>query len=94
VLLVNGDVVFDFDLSRLVARHRASGAKATLALKPNRDPRRYGSVVTGPDGRIRSLAGLSRRARDTLSLFTGVHVLDPGRRGRGRDGRPGARALA
>lgn len=78
VLLVNGDVVFDFDLTRLVARHRASGAQATLALKPNPDPRRYGPVVTGPDGRIRSLAGLPRRAGGKLSLFTGVQVLDPG----------------
>jgi NDP-sugar pyrophosphorylase family protein len=77
VLIVNGDVSFDFDLARLMARHRASGARATLALKPNPDPRRYGPVVTGPDGRIRSLAGLPRKARGRVSLFTGVQVLDP-----------------
>jgi NDP-sugar pyrophosphorylase family protein len=77
VLIVNGDVRFDFDLARLMARHRASGARATLALKPNPDPRRYGPVVTGPDGRIRSLAGLPRKARGRVSLFTGVQVLDP-----------------
>ncbi len=34
-------------------------------------------MVTGPDGRVRSLAGRPRRARGTVSLFTGVHVLDP-----------------
>ena len=44
-LLVNGDCVFDFDLTRLVRRHRRSGALATLALKPNPDPRRYRPVV-------------------------------------------------
>lgn len=76
-LLVNGDVLFDFDLARLVRRHRAAGVRATLALRPNRDPRTYGPVVTGPDGRIRSLAGRPRRARGRVSLFTGVHVLDP-----------------
>jgi NDP-sugar pyrophosphorylase family protein len=76
-LLVNGDVVFDFDLTRLVARHRAGRARATLALKPNPDPTRYGRVVTAPDGRVRSLAGLPRRARGRVSLFTGVQVLDP-----------------
>jgi NDP-sugar pyrophosphorylase family protein len=76
-LLVNGDVFFDFDLTRLVARHRASGARATLALRPNPDPAVYGPVVTGPDGRIRSIAGLPRRARGTVSLFAGIHVLDP-----------------
>jgi NDP-sugar pyrophosphorylase family protein len=76
-LLVNGDVVFDFDLTRLLSRHRAARARATLALKPNPDPRRYGPVVTGPDGLVRSLAGLPRKARGTVSLFTGVQVLDP-----------------
>lgn len=76
-LLVNGDVVFDFDLAGLVARHRASGAQATLALKPNPDPRTYGAVVTGPTGRIRSIAGRPRPARGTVSLFTGVQVLEP-----------------
>lgn len=76
-LLVNGDVLFDFDLERLVARHRASGAQATLALKPNPDPRTYGPIVTGPGGWVRSLAGRPRRARGLVSLFTGVHVLEP-----------------
>jgi NDP-sugar pyrophosphorylase family protein len=76
-LLVNGDMAFEFDLSALVARHRASGARATLALKPNPDPRHYGSVVTGRDGRVRSLVGLPREAKGRVSLFTGVHVLDP-----------------
>ena len=35
VLLVNGDVLFTMDLRALVARHRARGARATLALRPN-----------------------------------------------------------
>ena len=41
------------------------------------NPRHYGPVVTGPDGRIRSVAGRPRRARGTVSLYTGVQVLDP-----------------
>ncbi len=76
-LLVNGDVVFDFDLTRLVARHEAEGVRATLALRPNPDPRTYGPIVTGPGGRIRSVAGRPHRARGTVSLYTGVQVLDP-----------------
>jgi len=75
---VNGDVLFDFDLKRLAVRHRASGAVATLALKPNPDPRTYGPIVTGRGGWVRSLAGRPRRARGLVSLFTGVHVLEPG----------------
>jgi NDP-sugar pyrophosphorylase family protein len=76
-LLVNGDVVFDFDISHLVACHEVKGARVTMALRPNPDPRVYGPVVTGPDGRVRSVAGRPRLTRGTVSLFTGVQVLDP-----------------
>jgi mannose-1-phosphate guanylyltransferase len=76
ILVVNGDVLFDFDLGELARRHRSTGAAATLALKANPDPAIYGAVVTGSDGRVRSLAGLPRRARGRASLFTGVHVVE------------------
>jgi NDP-sugar pyrophosphorylase family protein len=76
-LVVNGDVLFDFDLRRLVARHRASGARATLALRRNPDPRVYGPVVTDHLCRVRSLAGLPSPAEGTVSLFTGVQVMEP-----------------
>jgi NDP-sugar pyrophosphorylase family protein len=76
-LVVNGDVLFDFDLSLLFQRHRASGAQATLALRPNPDPRVYGPIVTGPRGEVRSLVGLPKPAPGKVSMFTGVHVMDP-----------------
>lgn len=75
-LLVNGDAWFDFDLRGLWRRHRESGALATLALRPNPDPHRYGPVVTSRRGRIRSLAGLPVPAPGLVSLFTGVHILE------------------
>lgn len=77
LLVVNGDVLFDFDLRALVARHRASGARVTLALRRNPDPRRYSPVVTGRGGRILSIAGRPAPAAGSISLFTGIHVLDP-----------------
>jgi mannose-1-phosphate guanylyltransferase len=77
VLFVNGDVLFDFDLRSLLARHRASGACATLALKPNPDVATYNPVITGPGGWVRWLPGHGRRRRGSASLFTGVHVMDP-----------------
>jgi NDP-sugar pyrophosphorylase family protein len=75
-VLANGDVFFDFDLSALVAAHRASGALATLALRPNPDPKRYGPVVTAPGGRIRSILGKPSAGKGSVSLFAGVHVLE------------------
>jgi NDP-sugar pyrophosphorylase family protein len=88
-LLVNGDVLFDFDLRALVRRHRARGALATLALRPNPDPERYGPVVTDRGGVVRWLPGARPpRRRGTVSLFTGVHVMDPSLLDRLPAGRP------
>jgi NDP-sugar pyrophosphorylase family protein len=77
VLVVNGDVLFDFDLRRLVAAHRASGARATLALRPNPVPHAYSPVVSDRKGRILSIAGRPAAARGGVSMFASVHVLDP-----------------
>jgi NDP-sugar pyrophosphorylase family protein len=77
LLIVNGDVWFDSDLRALVEGHRKSGAPATLALRPNPDPARYSPVVTARDGRILSIAGLPAPASGRVSMFTGLHVLDP-----------------
>jgi NDP-sugar pyrophosphorylase family protein len=81
-LLVNGDVVFDFDLTALVRRHRESGARATLALLPNPDPEAYGGIVVGRDGWVRAVADRPRPVPGVRWLFAGVHVLDPALLGR------------
>jgi NDP-sugar pyrophosphorylase family protein len=77
LLLVNGDVLFDFDLRRLAAAHRGSGARATLALRRNPVPYAYSPVVSDRSGRILSIANRPRRARGAVSMFASVHVLDP-----------------
>ena len=75
--LVNGDMVCDVDLSLLLARHREAGALATMALLPNPDPRYYGPVVTDPRGNVVSLPGTSKKRRGRVSLFAGIHVVEP-----------------
>jgi NDP-sugar pyrophosphorylase family protein len=76
-ILVNGDMVFDFDLRGLVRRHEKAGARATLALRPNPDPRRYPPIRTAANGRVTSMPGVKRARPGTPSLFTGIHVVDP-----------------
>lgn len=77
-LLVNGDVLFDLDLRRLLRRHRASGALATLCLRANPDPVRYSPVVSDRRGRILAIAGQPlAAARGVVSMFAGIHVVEP-----------------
>ncbi len=76
-LIVNGDTLFDLDLRRLMARHRACGARATLALRENPDPKAYATVVTDRRGRILAIGGHPKRSQGTVSMFAGVHVMEP-----------------
>jgi NDP-sugar pyrophosphorylase family protein len=81
-VIVNGDVLFDFDLRALVREHRRSGAQATLALRRNPDPPRYGGVVVDRKSWVVSIAGRPKARAGHPWLFTGVHVLEPALLGR------------
>jgi mannose-1-phosphate guanylyltransferase len=77
-LVLNGDVLSDFDLGSLVARHKATGARATIALTPVEDPSRYGLVRTAADG---SVLGFLEKPKpeeiDTNLINAGAYVLEP-----------------
>ena len=72
-LLVNGDVLFDFDLGALIKAFHRGTARAGLGLLPNPDPARYTPVYVTSDGRIAAIGGRGTGAR----LFAGVSILDP-----------------
>ncbi len=79
-IVINADILIDIDLMDLVVFHRAQGALATMALRPNEDVVRYGTIHTDDGGRIREFLGKLRAKTDTLHpwMFTGVHVMEPG----------------
>ncbi|MFD3452943.1 sugar phosphate nucleotidyltransferase [Streptomyces sp. NPDC058691] len=52
VLIFNGDILTGLDIAGLVATHRRSGADVSLHLTRVDDPRAYGLVPTGADGRV------------------------------------------
>jgi len=52
VLVFNGDVLTGLDLRGLVAHHAETGAEVTLTLTEVADPRAFGVVPTGLDGRV------------------------------------------
>ncbi len=79
-VVINADILVDMDLMDLVVFHRAQGALATMALRPNPDAVRYGTIHTDHEGRIREFLGKLRAQTDALHpwMFTGVHVMEPG----------------
>jgi mannose-1-phosphate guanylyltransferase len=52
VLVLNGDILSGHDIAAQVAAHRAGSAAVTLHLVRVEDARAFGSVPTGPDGRV------------------------------------------
>lgn len=52
VLVFNGDILAGVDLQQLLATHFDNDADVTLHLVKVPDPRAFGSVPTGPDGRV------------------------------------------
>lgn len=77
VLVLAGDVLADFDLTSLLARHRGTGAAATMALTPRADPERYGAVAIDERGRLVDVAHLvgQEGVRDLVNAS--AHVLEP-----------------
>jgi len=88
-LVVNSDVLTDFDLTALLAFHRTRGAEATIALTPVEDPSHFGVVSTDDDGKV--LAFVEKPAPGTAPtnlINAGFYVLEPSVVDRIADGRP------
>ena len=71
--IVNGDTLTDLDVSGLASAHKASGALVTLALVPNREPHKYGGVLTAADGRVTGFPARGAGAEGSWH-FIGVQV--------------------
>jgi len=77
-LVVNGDVLTELDITRLLAFHRERGAEATIALHPVDDPSRFGVVPTTPEGKV--IAFVEKPPRDeapTNLINAGTYVFEP-----------------
>jgi NDP-sugar pyrophosphorylase family protein len=85
--VVNGDVLVDVDLSAVAAAHASSGALATLALVPNREPLRYGGVLLDDGGVVRGFVKGGPEAAGSFH-FTGVQVVEAAGFNSLSDGRP------
>jgi NDP-sugar pyrophosphorylase family protein len=89
-LLVNGDSLCDWPLGDLLARHRRSGAAATLLLAGRPDPRPFGGGIA-VDRRGRVTAIRTDRAFGEVHrrhVYAGSYVLRPELLARVPEGKP------
>lgn len=78
MLVCNGDVLTDLDLSAFVRFHDECGAEATISLAQVEDPSAFGVVPTRPDGEV--IAFVEKPPREqapTNWINAGTYVLEP-----------------
>lgn len=78
-VVANGDSLLEIRLRDLLDWHRAHGAVATLALRPDPEAARYGAVELDDGDRVRRIVGLPPGAAPGTRalMFPGLHVLEP-----------------
>ena len=77
-VVVNGDVLTDLDVSRLIDFHRSTGAEATIHLTPVDDPSAYGVVELDDEGRVRRFVEKPAPGTSPSNLINaGTYVFEP-----------------
>ena len=76
LLVLNGDVLCDLDLSAQLACHEQTGAAATLALVAVEDTSSYGVVPTAEDGAVEAFLEKSDASPPTNRINAGAYVLE------------------
>jgi mannose-1-phosphate guanylyltransferase / phosphomannomutase len=77
-IVISGDVLTDFDLSRAVEYHKSKNAMATILLTRVWNPLQYGIVMTDENGKIkRFLEKPSWGEVFTDTINTGIYILEP-----------------
>ncbi len=77
-LVLSGDVLTDFDLTKLLDFHKKNKAAVTIGLTRVENPLEYGIVITDQNGRISRFLekpGWSEVFSDTIN--TGTYVIEP-----------------
>jgi len=76
LLVLNGDVLTDVDLTAQIALHERMGAAATLALVAVEDTASYGVVPTFDDGRVEAFLEKSTGPVPTNRINAGAYVVE------------------
>jgi len=81
-LVINGDTIFDLDLSALMAHHRQADAIGTMVLRDDPEVEQWGVIETDAGGCVRTINGKGRLSsknseRCRRRMFAGIHVIEP-----------------
>jgi mannose-1-phosphate guanylyltransferase len=76
LLVLNGDVLTDIDLTAELAEHERTGARATLALYEVQDTSSYGAVPTDEQGRVEAFLEKGDGEAPTNRINAGAYVIE------------------
>jgi len=78
IVVFNGDVLTEVDLTALIASHRERSARATIVLTPVDNPTAYGLVETDGNRNIRRFLEKPKPEEITCNTINaGIYVLEP-----------------
>ncbi|MBI3352197.1 MAG: nucleotidyltransferase family protein [Nitrospirae bacterium] len=78
-LVINSDILTDFNLNSLFAFHQKKKGLAALVLRDDPQADRYGAIEIDSSGRIQRILGKGAGMSNSLKklMFTGIHLVDP-----------------
>ncbi len=78
-LVMNGDILVDLNLDKLVAFHQRKRGIATLVLREDPDVLQYGPIDLDANSQIQNILAKIpfKKARLRRRMFTGIHVIEP-----------------
>ena len=78
-VVLNGDTLFDLDLGGLDAVHRQNHALATMAVRADPEPDRWGTVELDAARHVWRINGRGKESGkpDEKRMFAGVHLMHP-----------------
>src|SRR5262249_13741903 len=80
-IVLNGDILTNVDIGKIVEQHRSTGAEATITLAPVEDAANYGLVETDKTNRVQRF--IEKPAPDETAtqkesmINAGIYVFEP-----------------
>lgn len=78
LIVFNGDVLTDINISKVINFHREKGARVTITLTEVEDPTEFGLVITDAKDRVtKFIEKPSWEMVTTRNINAGIYVIDP-----------------